>query len=40
MKFLLPRQNYDVSISEHAARKASGKGRARRSVSVNRGVER
>ena len=39
--FLLPRQNHHhVSISEHAARKASGKGRARRSVSVNRGVER
>ena len=36
----LARQNHDVSISEHAARKASGKGRARRSVSVNRGVER
>ena len=39
--FLLPRQNHHhVSISEHAARKASGKGRARRSESVNRGVER
>ena len=39
--FLLPRQNHHhVSISEHAARKASGKGRARRSESVNRGVDR
>ena len=37
----VPRQNHHhVSISEHAARKASGKGRARRSESMNRGVER